>query len=63
MLIIMTEKAKQNKTVPNIPLGASGNAPTRESVNAPSRQFNGSQDVPTTSSKGKQVSSKTTAND
>jgi len=57
----MTES---KKTVSRISVGtASNNAPTRESVNAPSRQLNGSRDAPNISSKGKQVSSKTTAND
>jgi hypothetical protein len=42
---------------------ASNDAPLRESLNAPSRQFNGSQDAPNPSSKGKQVSYKITAND
>lgn len=42
---------------------ASNNAPMKESLNAPVRQFNGSQDAPNLSSRGKQVSYKVTAND
>ena len=53
------------------PLGASGDAPLRDSTNASVRQFNGSQDAPiresvnapTNNSKGKSVSSTITAND
>jgi len=61
MLIIMTES---KKSISRESVGiASNNAPLKESVNAPSRQLNGSRDAPTTSSRGKQVSSKTTAND
>ena len=49
-------------------LGGSGNAPkitkAQESVNAPSRAYCGSQDAPPiTNAKGKEVSSKITAND
>jgi len=59
----MTEN-KSNKNISRVSIGTgSTNAPMKESVNAPSRQFNGSQDAPNVSSKGKQVSSKITAND
>lgn len=59
----MTEN---KKSVSRESLGlASNNAPMKaqESVNAPSRQLNGSQDAPNLSSRGKQVSYKITAND
>lgn len=63
----MTENKKSTRS---LGIGtASGNAPapkyikSYESLNAPTRQFNGSQDAPTTNSKSRQVSSKITAND
>ncbi|MCE9653407.1 MAG: hypothetical protein K8Q89_10210 [Nitrosarchaeum sp.] len=66
--------AENKKNISRESIGiASADAPIRaqESVNAPTRQFNGSQDAPTrysvnaptNSSKGKTVSSKITAND
>ena len=69
----MTESKKSSNNKPtlgssgNAPLTrvtigiASNNAPIKESLNAPVRQFNGSQDAPSTNTRGKQVSSKLTA--
>ena len=54
-------ESKKNITRESIGL-ASNNVPLKESLNAPSRQLNGSQDAPNISSKGKQVSSKINAN-